>query len=63
MGVWLYGELEEWRIHLWQRLELGWPVAAVAASWAVAGVRPAMVCVMPSKGGAMVSRVRLTEVR
>ena len=62
-GVWLYGELEEWRIHWWQRLELGWPVATAVASWAAAGVRPAMVWAMPSKGGAVVSRVRLTEVR
>ena len=61
-GVWLYGELEEWRIHWWQRVEMGCPVAA-AASWAAAGVRPAMVWAMSSKGGAVVSRVRLTEVR
>ena len=38
-GVWLYGELEEWRIHGCQRMELGWPVAAVTASWAAAGAR------------------------
>ena len=58
-----YGLLAHGRIQWWQRLELGWPVAAAAASWAVAGVRTAMVWVMPSKGGAVVSHVRLTEVR
>ena len=58
-----YGLLAHARIQWWQRPELGWPVAAAATSWAVAGVQPAMVWVMPSKGGAVVSRVRLTEVR
>ena len=57
-----YGLLAHARIQWWQRPELGWPVAA-AARWAAAGVRSAMVWAMPSKGGAVVSRVRLTEVR
>ena len=52
-----YGLLAHACIQWWQRLELGWPVAAAAASWAAAGVRPAMVWAMPSKGGAVVSRV------
>ena len=38
-GVWLNGELEEWRIHWWQRMELGCPETAVTASWAAVGAR------------------------
>ena len=51
------------RIQRKQQKVAGRSVAAAAASWAAAGVRPAMVWAMPSKGGAVVSRVRLTEVR
>ena len=38
-GVWLYGELEEWRIHWWRRMELGWPKATATTTMAAAGVR------------------------
>ena len=45
-GVWLYGELEEWRIHWWQQMEMGWPVAAAMASWAAAVARVLAVFVL-----------------
>ena len=38
-GVGLYGELEEWRIHWWRRMELGWPEATATTTTAAAGVR------------------------
>ena len=35
----IYGELAEWRIQWWRRLELGWPTEAPATSFAAAGAR------------------------
>ena len=35
----IYGELAEWRIQWWRRLEPGWPTEAPATSFAAAGAR------------------------
>ena len=63
VAAWLGVKLALVRIEQCKHQWLGWPIATTTATSAVTGARPAMVWAMPSKGGAVVSRVRLMEVR
>ena len=35
----IYGELAEWHIQWWRRMELGWPAGAPTTSFETAGAR------------------------